>query len=81
MRPERVETLADVKTWIADHDGRIDAYWDAQHALNSDNEERFKALDTRLTSMEKRVIGFSGAAAGIGALVGTLISVWLRLGG
>jgi hypothetical protein len=73
VRPDRVETLEDVKAWIADHDGRIDAWWDAQHQQNRDNEHWKRKIQERLTALEKRVVWISGMAAGSGAGIGTVI--------
>ena len=80
VRPERIHSLEDVKMWIAEHDGRIDAWWDAQHRLNSDNAGKFTNLERRITAVEKKVFLISGAASGAGALIGTLVAVWAGLG-
>ncbi len=78
MRPERIDTIEDVKTWIADHDGRIDAYWDAQHALNERTTDTLEALTHRLGALEKKVVMFAGIAAGAGGLLGTFIRSFLE---
>jgi hypothetical protein len=78
MRPTRIETLDDVRQWIADNDGRMDAYWEAQRSFNKRIEGEVKARDAlielRLTAVERRVIYLSGLAAGVGGLIGTLVS-------
>ncbi len=68
----RLETLDDVKMWIAEHDGRITAWWDQQHKWNGNMDLKCEAMNKRLTAVEKRVIFFSGFAAAVGALIGNL---------
>jgi len=87
-RPTKLDTIDDIKMWIADHDGRIDAYWEAQFKLNDktegkfvtfgDNTEgKFAAYGLRLAAVERRVMWFAGVAAGIGSVVGGLLTkVW-----
>ena len=76
-RPTRIETIDDIKTWIADHDGRIDAYWEAQFKLNDKIEGKFGSLYNRLEALEKRVMWFAGVAAGVGSVIGGLLTrVW-----
>jgi len=70
---KKINDLAGVKEWIAEHDGRTNAWWSAQHKLNEDNEEDMKAVLSRITSVERKVIWFTGLAAGLGALIGTSI--------
>ena len=68
-RPTRISDLDDVKAWIAEHDGRIDAYWSQQFRLNIKCEEKHALLDRRVGSLEKRVwlMAFAGAGLGAGA--------------
>lgn len=66
MRPEKIETLEDVRLWIADHDGRIDQLWQQQHRINDRTESRVSAL-------ERRVIFWAGAAAAAGSILGPLL--------
>ena len=67
VRPSRVDSMDDIKTWIADHDGRIDAWWEAQHALNDELEER-------ITKNEKRLIWLMASAAAGGGVAGQIIA-------
>lgn len=77
-RPDRIDDLDDVKTWIADHDGRIDAYWRAQHLWNDKQEILSLRLNDRMTALERKVMMFCGAASLAGALAGTLIPLLFR---
>ncbi len=67
--PAKIDTVEDAATWIHSHDGRIDAWWDMQHALNKDNAARFTSMEKRLASVESRVIWAAGLGAGLGALM------------
>ncbi len=75
---DKIDTVEEAAAWIYKHDGRIDAWWDAQHQLNKDNSERFLALEARILSLEHRVIWASGLAAGIGGLLGPLITLVVK---
>ena len=77
-RPERVDTLDDVKVWIADHDGYITAWWQQQREWNDRVDRKISSVNTRLTSVEKRIIYVAGAASAFGSGLGYLI---LRLAG
>jgi hypothetical protein len=67
--PAKIDSLEDAASWIHAHDGRIDAWWDMQHALNKDNASRFTSLEKRMQSVEYRVIWAAGLAAGFGATI------------
>jgi hypothetical protein len=67
----RIETIEDVRTWIAEHDGRNNAYWRQQHEWNGIADKKFSETDKRITAVEKRVIFWAGAAATLGALIGS----------
>ena len=67
--PAKIDSLEDAASWIHSHDGRIDAWWQQQHALNKDHSLRFQALEKRIASVENRVIWAAGLGAGLGALV------------
>ncbi len=72
-----IETVNDMKLWIAAHDARIDAYWEAQHRWNDKMELKLHALGLRLGAVEKRVMWIAGACAGAGAGVGSVLGVLL----
>ena len=69
---DQVDNLSDVKLWIAEHDGRINAWWVTQHRWNDKQEERIKELTAALTQLRVRVMWLVGAAAIGGAVVGAL---------
>lgn len=73
-RPENINTIEDIKIWIADHDGRIDAYWDEQHRWNSKMEDVIESIGLRLTSVEKKIMWFAGASAAVGSVVGAFVA-------
>ena len=79
MRPERLEDLDDVKMWIADHDGRNDAYWTAQHVWNSTKDKEISALGNRVSAIEKRVMWVAGIFSALGA--GGGVGIFSLLGG
>ncbi len=58
------KTLQDIREWIANHDGRV---------LEAKVTERIDALVLRVTAVEKRVVLWSGLAAGAGGVIGALI--------
>ena len=77
MTRPTITSLDDVKTWIAEHDGRIDAYWDAQFRLNSKMEDKLAEVNVRLNAVEKRIAWIAGGAAAVGALAGSMLpSPW-----
>ncbi len=61
---------AKIWQWIAEHDGRINAYWEAQHKLNEQTEAKLNAYGTRLMALEKKVLLF----AALGAIAGSILS-------
>jgi len=60
-----------LKLWVAEHDGRIEAWWANQHAWNEKIEERLCDLALRLSAVEKRMMWWAGAAAGAGGWMGS----------
>jgi hypothetical protein len=77
-RHRDINSLEDVKVWIAEHDGRIDAWWDAQHQWNTSHHESHGAIHSRLASIERRIIYVSGIFAGAGGLLGSLVPWFLK---
>ena len=65
--------LDDVKLWIADHDARIDAWWQEQKTWNVKFEKEVRAtqhgFDIRLSAVEKRMIYVAGFGAGVGSIL------------
>jgi len=59
--------IIDVQRWQAEHDGRINAWWEQQFRVN-------QSFEKRLVAVERKVIWASGFAAGIGALTGGMIT-------
>ena len=76
-RRARLESLDDVKGWIWEHDGRIDAWWDGQRRWNERHERNERDLLIRLIHLERRIAWYAGAAAGLGAVVGAIVAAAL----
>ena len=70
----RLDSLDDVKLWIARHDGRIDAWWEAQHQWNKDKTKLINDLNIRIGQLERRIIWVAGLMSGIGTMIGTTVS-------
>ncbi len=64
--------MAGTDKWAAEHDGRINAWWVAQHEFNP-------KLESRVSALEKRVILVTGFGAGAGAVAGTLLTAAFKL--
>ena len=62
-----------ITVWIAEHDGRIDAWWDEQKRWNLAFEKEVRTqhhgFELRLSAVEKRMIYVAGFGAGIGSLL------------
>jgi hypothetical protein len=62
--------LVDIARWQAEHDGRINAWWEQQFRVNKD-------YNARLRTLERKVIWASGAMAAIGAVLGGIVTKYL----
>ena len=71
-----------VLLWIAEHDGRIDAWWEEQKRWNRDFEKEVRiqqhGFELRLSAVEKRMIYVAGIASGFGSILGTVGYAILR---
>lgn len=67
-----------INLWISEHDGRTNAWWDAQHSWNNKQEEKMEVVHGRITALERRVMFVSGIASGVGAVAGTLLSLFIK---
>lgn len=76
--------LNDSRLWQAEHDGRINAYWKAQHAWNHEHDveadvvrkvtdKKIAAVDGRLSSIEKKIIWITAIAAAGGGSIGPIL--------
>ncbi len=79
--PAEINDIDDVKRWIADHDGRINAYWAAQFKYNEKAEKRLDGYAVRLTGVEKKMFWIAGFAAAVGSVGGSLAVNFLGGGG
>ena len=75
--PRRVESLNDVKLWIAANDARIDAQWHFQNSWNRDIEKKLYSFGLRLGGLEKRVAWIAGACSAGGGIIGALLTKWV----
>ncbi len=69
-----MDTLEDIKIWIAGHAAKMDAYWNEQHQINRRIEDKTREISNRLSTLEKRVIVLSFLAAGAGGTIGNLLT-------
>jgi len=58
--------------WEAEHDGRINAYWEQQFKTNGEIKLLTEKLSDRVMGVERKVMYISGFAAAIGGLIGGL---------
>ncbi len=74
--------LQAVLLWIAEHDGRIDAWWEQQKDWNRSFEKEVRSkqqgFELRLSAVEKRMIYVAGIASGFGSILGTVGYAILR---
>lgn len=78
VRAENITDIETVKLWAVSHDAKIYAWWDEQHRLNDSMRSANKMLEGRISTIEKRIMWVSGAFAGVGALIGTVVSKALQ---
>ena len=64
--------------WMAEHDGRINAWWTQQREWNLKMEQKVDKHSLRLGALERKVLFISGAAAAIGSIVGALVSGFMQ---
>ena len=72
-RPEDIESVEDIKLWIADHAARCDERTKQQGKLNGQLEDQLCMHDKRITSAEKKMWIVAGFAAALGSTVGPAI--------
>ena len=71
------KALRESAEWRAEHDGRINAWWEAQRVWNDKLEARMNTYSKRLSAVEKRMVFFAGGAAAVGSGLGALIQGYL----
>jgi len=72
--PNDLDTVEDIKLWIAGYAARADEREKALDAAIYRLEARLAAHDGRLSGLEKRVIWLTSLAAGGGGIAGSIIS-------
>jgi hypothetical protein len=79
VRPGQLKTVEDCAAWIYEHDGRIDAWWEAQRDHNarasatvskcqSVMRVKIDKIDEKIDDMQKTIykaVGFATAAGGV----------------
>lgn len=81
----RLENVEDVIAWCHQHEGKVTVLWQAQHKLNDKvelraaahdekDDRRFASVELRVTAVEKRIVYWAGLCAGVGSLVGAIVS-------
>ena len=75
----RVNTLDDVRVWIANHGGEIDEKWKTQEELNRAVNEAFNKLFEKVDALSMKIAYATGAAMLLGAIVALAVqSIWGR---
>lgn len=59
--------------WVAAHDARINAYWEAQHSWNIKTDDCATQTLVRISAIERKIMWWAGFAAAAGSVVGSLI--------
>ena len=75
------EEIVRIKMWQAGHDGRINALWDAQLRHNDKQDDRLGKVESRVSSLEKRVLLLSFGGAILGTAIGQQIPFGQLFGG
>lgn len=73
MTTENPKDLEELKLWVAEHDGRINAWWREQHHRNKNLDSMLHSLTSRISAVERRMIWWAGFAAGAGGLIGGVV--------
>ncbi len=77
--PDLEERITACEHWAAAHDGRINAYWEGQFKWNKEMKIEMRAMGSRVTALERRVVYFAGAAAALGAFLSGGVPTVLKL--
>lgn len=77
MSNERPQTVEELALWAAEHDGKINAYWEAQHKWNYKKDTADVARDRRVTAIEKKVIVLCTLSAAVGSVIGSIVSGYI----
>jgi len=70
VKVEDIQDVEGAKIWMAEHDGRINAWWANQFKVNEGTSKKFNDIFKRLGNLEKRVLAMSAAGGLGGAIVG-----------
>ena len=81
IRPGQLKTIEDCAAWIYEHDGRIDAWWEAQRDFNAratattsacqvQMREKIDGIELKLDEIGKVIYKAIGAATVIGGSIG-----------
>jgi hypothetical protein len=72
--PEPIDTLPAMERWIVAHDTRCQAWWEEQRRWNARVEDRLESQGTRISTLERRVVWLTAAAAAGGSITVEIIS-------
>jgi hypothetical protein len=86
VRPGELKTVEDCAAWIYEHDGRIQAWWEAQRDYNSRatshvNEcqsmmrNKIDVIERKIDAMNKAIYKATGAAMLGGSLIGIGVTI------
>lgn len=71
-----LRTAEDVKAWCIRHAAQSGELWIQQKEWNHNVEKLCREISSKINTIDRRVMWMSGAAAGIGAVLGTVVTVF-----
>ena len=89
VRPGSLKTIEDVAAWIYEHDGRIDAWWEAQrdhnaratatvNACQTVMRKKIEGIDNKIDDIYKVIYKAMGAATIVGGTIGICVTLAVK---
>lgn len=75
VKIEDVQTLEDVRLYLARRDARFDAWQEQQRKDNIRTENRMSTLDTEVRAVKSKVVWATGAASVVMSFIGSAIAI------
>lgn len=86
VRPGTLKTVEDCAAWIYEHDGRIDAWWDAQRDFNAravattsacqiQMREKIDHINLKIDKMQKTIWLATGGTMMAGGIIGIAVTI------
>jgi tetrahydromethanopterin S-methyltransferase subunit G len=90
LTPGSLDSIEKIAAWIYEHDGRIDAWWEAQRDYNVRATEtvnecqsimrvKIDNIEHKIDAMQKTIYKATGAATAIGALMGVVVTIVVKM--